>query len=180
MIAHFIGNGASQSLFGNFHYGTIVVGNITKSTTRWDACSIIDTKVILYMKANNIHLKNKTIWCTKDIAKQAQHHKIQGIWQVHYEPKHRYNSGHHAVEKLSKTHKIINLYGMDSMFTDDLTSQMDDRVPRPKRPPLNNEWRPHWSKMFAKHPDVLYRIHVPQGTKEIEYGKNCRFVHHQT
>ena len=180
MIAHFIGNGNSQSLFGDFHYGTIVVGNITKHKTRWDACSIIDTKVILYMKDNNIHLQNKKIWCTKDIAKQAKQHRIQGIWEVHYEPKHRFSSGHHATQKLSKTHRIINLYGMDSMFSDDLTSQMDDRVPRGKRPPLNNEWRPHWSQLFAQYPNVLYRIHVPQGTKEIDYGKNCRFVYHTT
>ena len=179
MIAHFIGNGASQTLFGDFHYGTIVVGNITKHKIRWDACSIIDTKVILYMKDNNIHLKNKTIWCTKDIAKQAKHHKVQGIWEVHYEPKHRFNSGHHAINKLSKSHKIINLYGMDSMFTDDLTSQMDDRVPRPSRPPLNNEWRPQWTKLFDKHHDVMYSNHVPQGTQENEHAKNSNSINHK-
>ena len=177
MKAHFIGNGKSQNLF-NAHYGTVVMGNVPKMNISYTALSIIDTKVILYLHNNNIHLENKNIWCTPDIKKQANNYKIQGIWHAIYKPKPKFNSGHQAVQHLSKDFKLIHLWGMDSMFTDDLTSLMDDRVTRTTRPPLNNDWRPYWKQLFSQHEQVLYTIHAPKGTKQIDYGKNCRYEFH--
>jgi len=178
MRSHFVGNGPSQNLFGDFQYGFTVAGNIPKHIRIYNALSIIDTKVILYLKNNKLDLKNKHIWCTPDIVKQAKHHKIEGLWQEIYKPQHRYNSGHQAVQHLSKDFKFIDLWGMDSMWSDDLTSQMDDRVPRTKRPPLNNEWRPNWRTIFNKNPDVRYIIHAPEGINKVDYGENCQYKFH--
>lgn len=178
MRAHFVGNGPSQSLYGDLHYGTVVVGNIPKLPIQHDALSIIDTKVILYLKNNNLNLRGKEIWCTPDIVKQAHFHKIEGTWLPHYTVKHRHNSGHHAIQHLSKDFQFIELWGMDSMWSDDLTSQMDDRVIRTKRPPLNTEWRPNWIKIFKQFPQVRYIIHAPVGIKEIDYGDNCKYQFH--
>lgn len=178
MRSHFVGNGPSQNLFGDFQYGFTVAGNLPKHIKIYTALSIIDTKVILYLKNNNLNLKNKEIWCTPDMVKQANFHKIQGTWIPHYKPQYRYNSGHHAVQHLSKKFRFIELWGMDSMWSDDLTSQMDDRVIRTKRPPLNREWRPHWQAIFKQHPDVRYTIHAPQGVNKVDYGENCRYQFH--
>ena len=64
------------------------------------------------------------------------------------------------------------------MWSDDLSSQMDDRVPRSKRPPLNNEWRPNWRNIFKKYPNNRYIIHAPKGITEIDYGDNCKYELH--
>lgn len=179
MIAHFVGNGASKKFYqSHTHYGTVVVGNISKDID-YTACSIMDTKVILYLKAQGLNLKNKNIWCTPDIEKQARHHGIDGIWHAVYKPQYRYSSGHHAVNHLSQNRhlKIIHLWGMDSMWSEDLTSDMDDRIPRPNRPPLHREWRPHWIKMFSKY-DKRYIIHAPKGVVEVDYGKNAKYEYH--
>ena len=178
MKAHFVGNGPSHSLYGDLHYGTVVVGNIPKMPIQYDAMSIIDTKVILYLKNNKLDLAGKEIWCTPDIVKQADFHKVPGLWFPHYKPQYRYNSGHHAIQHLSKQFEFISLWGMDSMFTNDLTSQMDDRVPRGKRPPLNNEWRPNWRNIFKQYPKVRYTIHAPQGIETVDYGENCKYELH--
>jgi len=175
MRAHFIGNGKSNSLYGEFHYGTVVCGNLPKHSIPYTALSIIDTKVIQYLKSEKKHLEKTQVWCTPDIKKQADMAGVKGIWHTIYKPTWRYNSGHQAVQHLSKKFKYIELWGMDSMWSEDLVSQMDDRVPRSKRPPLNNEWRPNWKKIFSENEEVIYTIHAPQGIKQIDYGKNTRY-----
>lgn len=178
MIAHFVGNGASKKFYNNT-YGTVVVGNLSRNIHNYTACSIIDTKVILYLKQNQINLQNKNIWCTPDIVKQAKYHKIEGHWHAVYKPIYRYSSGHHAVNHLSQNKhlKIIHLWGMDSMWSVDLTSDMDDRIIRSQRPPLYKEWRPHWIQMFSKY-DKRYIIHAPKGIEEIDYGQNTKYQFH--
>jgi hypothetical protein len=139
----------------------------------------MDTKVLMYLKDKKMDLKNKNIWCTPDIAKHAKFHKIDGLWHAIYTPVHRYSSGHHAVNHLSQNKhlKIIHLWGMDSMWSEDLTSDMDDRVIRSKRPPLHKDWRPHWQNIFSKY-DKRYIIHAPKGIAEIDYGKNTKYEYH--
>lgn len=179
MKAHFIGNGKSNRLF-NTPYGIVVCGNIPNHSIPYTALSIIDTKVILYLKNTKQHLENIDVWCSPDIKKHADIHQVKGRWHTIYTPTWRYNSGHQAVNHLSKNPhlKIIELWGMDSMWSDDLISQMDDRVIRSKRPPLNNEWRPNWKKIFAQHPNMMYVINAPKGIEQVDYGKNTRYKLH--
>jgi hypothetical protein len=178
MIAHFVGNGSSRSYF-NHQYGTIIVGNIPKEPMQFTACSIIDTKVIDYLVTQNKDLHNQQVWCTQQLADYAKKKNIDGIWHTIYQSQYRYNSGHHAVNHLSQNKhiKIIHLWGMDSMWSEDLTSEMDDRVIRPRRPALNQQWRPHWLTLFSKY-DKRYIIHAPKGIKEVDYGAKAKFEYH--
>jgi hypothetical protein len=155
------------------------VGNIPKEPMQYTACSIIDTKVIDYLVTNKMDLHNRQVWCTQQIADYAKKKNIDGIYHTIYQTKHRFNSGHHAVNHLSLNQhlKIIHLWGMDSMWSEDLTSQMDDRVIRPQRPPLNKQWRPHWQELFSKY-DKRYIIHAPKGITEVDYGSNTKFEYH--
>ena len=180
MKAHFIGNGASKNIFNQrVRYGFRVVGNIPKEIEHWDACSIIDHKMSVWISnTNKKMLANKDIWCSQDVAKWAKQWNLEGRWHAIYEPKMKFNSGHQAVQHLSKKFKFIDLWGMDSMWSEDLTSEMDDRVPRSKRPPLNREWRPHWRNLFKNNPECKYVIHAPTGIEKVDYGENCRYELH--
>jgi hypothetical protein len=106
------------------------------------------------------------------------HQSLPGRYQDVYEKKHRWNSGHLAIQHMAKTYQKINMWGMDSMFTDDLTSQMDDRVSRPRRPNLNIQWRPNWTTVFKQAPNTEFVVHIPKGATGIDYAENCVYKHH--
>ena len=180
MKAHFIGNGPSKSIYNqSVRYGYRVVGNYPKEIQFWDACSIIDHKMAVWISNTNKKLlAGKDIWCSPDVAKWARHWNLQGRWHAIYTPKLKFNSGHQAVQHLSEKFQFISLWGMDSMWSDDLTSEMDDRIPRGKRPPLNQQWRPHWRQIFESHPKVKYTIHAPANIQKVDYGENCRYELH--
>lgn len=178
MEAHLVGNGECQSLY-SWHRGTVVACNIPKKQDlKYDILSIIDGKVINYLKTNPNAIRPVQIWCTPQIQKQAQAAQLPGVWHGVYEHRHRFNSGHHAVQHLAKKFNKIHLWGMDSMFSKDLTSKMDDRIPRPNRPDLNKEWRPHWQEIFNSNPQCDFVVHVPQNTDTVDYAKNCFYQDH--
>ena len=181
MRVHFIGNGKSKTLHKSI-YGYKIGCNIPKDDIVYDVISVIDQKVLLHQQKQKIYYKpNQEIWCTKQIWDMAIRNKMPGKWQVHYDSKYRYNSGHHAIEHISKNKniKFIELWGMDSMWTIkgayDLTSEMDDRVKRPARPPLQKEWVPHWQRILQEHPNIKYTIHAPKGVETIDYGANTEY-----
>lgn len=182
MQIHMIGNGASNRFF-NEQYGFRIMCNIPKLQKSADVISIIDQKVVLFQKNTNYQFKpSQVIWCTEGISRFARQHKLKGDWQPVFETKHRYNSGHLAIQHVCVTSpniKIVHMWGMDSMFTDDLTSQMDDRVQRPQRPPLNNEWRPNWKTVFAQSPLIQFIIHATPHQNPYNYGSNVKTQIHQ-
>ena len=173
--AHVIGNGESNSLYTP-QSGTIMVCNIPKHNHPFDLYSIIDTRVIQYLMKEKLELLDKPVWGTQVVKDFAKKNKIKGEFLHVYENIHRYNSGHHAVFWLSKKYNEIHIWGFDSMWSDDLLSQMDDRVKRPKRPPLNKQWRPHWNNLFKKYPLVKYYIHQPTNTETVEWSKNVETI----
>ena len=178
MDVHLVGNGECQSLYV-WHRGTVVACNIPKKKDlKYDILSIIDAKVINYLKNHPNDIRPVQVWCTDQIKKQADALKLPGEWQAVYQHRHRFNSGHHAVQHLAKQFNKIHLWGMDSMFSTDLTSKMDQLIPRPNRPDLNREWRPHWQEIFNANPQCEFVVHVPQKTKVIEYAKNCFYQYH--
>lgn len=181
MQIHLVGNGKSNHLFDQ-QYGFCIMCNIPKSTHPADVISIIDQKVVSYQKSNQYQFKpTQKIWCTDAIMRFAKKNHLQGDWLPVYTNKHRWNSGHLAVQhalQQSPHCKIFNLWGMDSMFSDDLTSEMDDRVIRPTRPPLNREWRPNWCEIFAQYPSTRFMIHATHNHSEYNYGHNVKIEIH--
>lgn len=179
MKAHLVGNGNSQNLF-SFDIGDYVVAcNVPKHKHNYKVLSIIDQKVLLYLQNNRTAIHPVEIWCTPEIKRYAEAKSLPGTYKDVYKKRHRWNSGHLAVEHMAKTHNEIHMWGMDSMFKDDLTSLMDDRVKRPQRPNLNKEWRPNWSTVFKQAPNTRFVIHIPDGAKGIEYAENCCYKHHK-
>lgn len=178
MEAHLVGNGKSQSLYV-WHRGTVVACNIpNKQDLKYDIISIIDQKVINYLKDKPNSIRPVQIWCTPQIEKQARAAQLPGVWHPVYEHRHRFNSGHHAVQHLAKKYKKIHLWGMDSMYSTDLTSLMDEKIVRPQRPDLNREWRPHWTEIFEQNKECDFIVHVPNNIKVIDYAKNCFYRYH--
>lgn len=178
MEAHFVGNGECQNLYA-WHRGTVVACNIPKKKDlKYDILSIIDAKVINYLKNHPNDIRPVQVWCTDQIKKQADAIQLPGVWHAVYQQQHRFNSGHHAVQHLARTFNCIHLWGMDSMYSNNLSSMMDDRIPRPQRPDLNKEWRPHWKKIFEMNPHCDFIVHVPQHTNYTHYAKNCFFTQH--
>ena len=178
--AHLVGNGKCSQLFAG-HSGTVVACNVPKNKSmNYDFLSIIDLKVCLYLDKNRTSIKPVTIWSTEEVKNWAEQKNLPGKYESIYVKRHRWNSGHLAAEQLAKKFKNIHMWGMDSMFTDDLTSEMDDRVARPKRPPLNKEWRPNWTKLFTQAKDTNFIVHIPKGMQGVDYAENCRYEYHQT
>jgi hypothetical protein len=74
----------------------------------------------------------------------------------------------------------IHLWGMDSMFSDDLTSKMDDLVKRSQRPKLNQHWHPHWQDVFAKGAHIKWFLHTPENVKPLVVAENLTQITHKT
>lgn len=166
MQASVIGNGASWTKF--MPQGEFVVACNIPNIESYDVLSIIDDKVLNWMQKHNWHTE-RTVWCTPNIEKTQQRLNLGLDTQVLYTRQSRKNSGHHAVECLAKKgYDIIHLWGFDSMWTEDLTSAMDTKVPRPQRPPLNRWWRPIWNEIFETYPNTQFVLHANQGEVTVE------------
>mgnify|MGYP000141471507 CR=1 FL=1 len=170
MVTDVIGNGASNRLYkptGNY----VIACNIPTHGICYNALSIIDNKPITWMKNNKWRPKT-TVLCLEATRQYARKQNIEGDWMAVYERKDRYNAGLHAVEYSTRHSKEIHLWGFDSMFSQDLTSQMDTLVPRPGRPKLNKWWRPYWQALFLEHSTTKFVIHIPQGENCESYPSN--------
>ena len=115
--------------------------------------------------------------CTQKIKEQALSKNIGGDWIAVYETKARYNAGLYATEYLTRFSKEIHLWGFDSLWSTDVTSQMDNLVTRLRRPPLHEWWRPHWENIFNTY-DCEFVIHLPQGESCEFTQDNVRQQHH--
>jgi len=77
------------------------------------------------------------------------------------------NSGHHAaMHAISNGHKTIHIWGIDSLWQDDLIS-LTDVYTRPTSTAARIEveratiWRTYWLEIFRRHPDCQFIIHQP-------------------
>jgi hypothetical protein len=174
MIAHLLGNGASYTLYTP-QQGTIIGFNVPKHNWHVDYIVILDTMANRAMSKQDIKPR-ATVWCHTDVLEQAQHNKhypemFDPVFGDKDARPRRYNGGHAVVDYIINNRKPteIHLWGFDSMFSTDLTSAMDETLPRPNRPPLNNEWRPHWHTIMAKDSSIQYVLHIPKGkTSEVK------------
>jgi hypothetical protein len=162
---HILGNGNSVKYFTDDGCMSIVACNIPQHGHRFTDLSIIDAQPVVAMK-NTGWRTNRPIWCSRKTARAAENHGVDGDFRQAYDDEYRTNSAHWAARLfLCYTDEVIHLWGIDSLFSDDLTSQMDSIVPRRQRPDLNKHWHPHWQKIFARRPELKWVIHTPVGVK---------------
>lgn len=171
---HIVGNGKSNILFDGT--GHVTACNVPQHNIAYNQLSIIDRQPLIYMKNSGWRPKT-AILCTPQVKDHARKMNIEGDWFPVYTNTHRWNSGHQAVNHLaSKTFNNIHFWGFDSMWSSDLTSQMDTIVQRHGRPDLNKHWRPIWEEIFAKYNNKTFIIHAPEDTQEVFYGDNVKWV----
>lgn len=169
-VTDIIGNGASNRFYKRT--GDYVIScNVPNHRFAYNALSIIDNQPITWMKNNNWNPR-VPVFCLETTKNYAQKQHRMGDWLPVYEKKERYNAGLYAVEYSTRHSYEIHLWGFDSLFSDDLTSQMDALVPRTSRPNLNRWWRPHWQQLFEQHTNIQFVIHIPKGETCEKYPTN--------
>lgn len=156
-----LGNGASNRFYTGNTYA--VACNIPQHGHRYQGLSIIDPKTIVFMK-NSGWRPRTPVFCTEQIRNVARKHNIEGDFFPVYDTVPRKNSGHHAVTWMQGFSTEIHLYGFDSIFSDDLTSQCDAVIPRHTRPPLNKYWHPIWQEILEQI-QIPVILHLPKGAK---------------
>lgn len=173
-----IGNGNSNGLFhGEYDY--VVACNIPQHTIKYNALSIIDERPLTYMK-NSSWRPRVPVMCNTQVKRYAHKTNIEGDWFDVYERVHRWNSGHLAALYYSQQCKTVHLWGFDSLFSDDLTSQVDSVIPRHGRPKLNKHWHPIWLEVFAKS-KCNFVLHIPKGEQSaVSHEKLTTITHGKT
>ena len=156
-----IGNGSSNSLYKKRGF-VVVACNIPQHTYDYDYLSICDNQPVVWMFKNE-YKPSKPILCLPKNKKTAEAKKVIGEWRDVYVDKSRWNSGLYAAEYFAPTYNEIHLWGMDSLYCNDYTSQMDSLVERRNRPELNKWWRPGWNGVFDNNMKTQFVIHIPKG-----------------
>ncbi len=169
-----IGNGKSNYLFDGNSQLTIAF-NIPQHTYNYHFLAVIDERPILYMQQHN-KWPNTTIYCTDNVQRKLDKvdHTCESVCA--WTRTRNWNSGHHAFTEWS-TCVDTHLWGFDSLWSDDVTSQCDAVIPRQNRPKLNQRWYPVWQELFDTTETNVY-IHMPQGAKlGLEHEKITAIYH---
>jgi len=95
-----------------------------------------------------------------------------------FEIKSRYSAGHHAVEYHAPMTDEVHMWSFDSIWTSNYNSQMDNLVPRGKRPDLNQQWIPHWKNIFDANKTTQFIIHTPGEVVLPDIGTNVTHISH--
>lgn len=177
--AHVIGNGISNAVVEIPVHFTVSC-NIPTHRVPFDVTTIIDTRVIDVMLERKVHF-TQTIWCTQVVRDYAHKKQVQGDFVALLEAQHRKNSGHHAAEQCARMgYDQIHLWGMDSIFKEDLSSQMDVIIPRPGRANMTVEWRQHWCKIGKQYATTRFYVHtINVNTLHKDYGENFWIISHE-
>ena len=170
---HVIGNGASNRFF-NVDGEYRVACNIPQHGISYNALSIIDHQPVQWMKEHGWNPRVPVL-CNSKVKAHATKHNREGHWFEVYEPRHRWNSGHHAVHHHANSTREIHMWGFDSIWTGNYTSQMDTLVERKSRPNLNTHWIPNWQMIFEEFTGCDFVIHT-DGHVELPWKLNNVFV----
>lgn len=176
--AHVIGNGVSNSIVQIPIHFTVSC-NIPTHSVPFDATVVIDTLVVDKIIEHSVVFM-QPIWCTQVVYDYAQKKSAPGQFIKLLETAHRKSSGHHAAEQCAKMgYDQIHLWGMDSIFKSDLSSQMDSIIPRPHRANMTVEWRVHWRKIFDTYTNTKFYVHTPNvNSLHPEYGEKINIISH--
>lgn len=161
-----IGNGASNHLADA--EGTVIVCNIPQHSVEYHTVAMIDAKPLHWIKSTGWHT-HREILCTPNVHELNHKLKLKLNTDPVFHAKHRWNTGHHVTKYHSD--QELHLWGMDSMFSTDLTSQCDKIIPRYRRPNLNRYWHPIWCEILDSL-STPATLHIPKGnTALIEHDK---------
>jgi len=176
---HLISNGHSNQYYTP-QKGVVYGFNMPSYTHKIDYLCMIDTAAVrTYDKYKKT--PQGPVYCTRPCRETAEKLNIQGEWiEAIGTLERRMNSAHALVRYLFETDKpnCIHLWGFDSLYSQDLTSQMDTWFPRPARPPLNQQWHPHWQKFFDADPSIEWIIHIPKGENCLVQAPNLKEYKH--
>lgn len=162
---HILGNGSSVKFYTDTGCLNVIACNIPQHGHRYTVLSIIDQQPVVWMSNNNWH-PYVPVMCSKKAKRASERYDIKGDWQCVHEDRYRSNSAHWAAQYAVKHNpSTVHLWGMDSMYSDDYSSQMDNIVPRPQRPNLNREWHPYWREIFDANKHITFVIHTPVDAK---------------
>lgn len=167
-----IGNGASNVLAQP--QGQVIACNVPQHEFEYHALALIDPKVVHYMRVQRWHPQTMVL-CTPHTLELIHKYDLQVRAEPSLQNKHRWNTGHCLVDLYK--HREIHLWGMDSMFSDDLTSQVDRVIPRHARPKLNKHWHPIWEKLLDEVHDCT--VHVPHGVRVNIKHDNLKIQYHK-
>lgn len=178
-IIHLLGNGQSNKYYSP-QGGTVYGFNLPSYKHKVDYLCMIDTAAVRsYDKYNKT--PTAPVYCTRACRETAEKLNIPGEWQeVIGVLERRMNSAHALVRYLFETNKpqVVHLWGFNSLYSSDLTSQMDQWFPRASRPPLNQQWHPHWLKFFEADKDIEWIIHLPKGEHCLVQAPNLKEFKH--
>lgn len=174
---HVIGNGTSNKFF-DVKNEYRVACNVPTHGISYNCLSIIDTRPLDWMLENNWN-PPVPVLCTDKVKEYSVKRKRTGHWFDVYEAMNRSNSAHHAVKHHASMTDELHLWGCDSIWTGDYTSQMDQLVPRSKRPDLNQQWIPHWTNIFNDNSNVTFVIHTPEEAVLPVFPNNVRQQKHK-
>lgn len=176
---HLLGNGASNRYYTE-QDGFIIGFNIPSYEHELDLIALIDTAAVRSYEKHGLKPRAPVI-TTKQCVEASKKHNVEGVFVEAFDVVgRRMNSAHCAVKHMLtlETPEQIHLWGFDSMYSEDLTSQMDNYYPRPARPPLNRQWHPHWEELMNSTPQVEWVLHIPKGETASVIAPNLKVIHH--
>lgn len=176
---HLLGNGQSNRYYTP-QQGLRIGFNIPSYSHPVDRIAIIDTAAVRSYHKHQL-TPRATVLTTEQCVATANKLNIQGTFEnVLKTTQRRTNSAHCVLNYLlsQTTPDQIHLWGFDSMYCEDLTSQMDRYFPRHQRPPLNNAWHPYWLKFFKLHPTIEWVLHLPKGETASVTAQNFATCEH--
>lgn len=167
-----IGNGESNSFADP--QGVVIACNIPQHDFAYHCVAMIDTKPLHWIKQHGWHT-HKEILCTPNVHQLREQMQLSLNTRPVFTHKHRWNTGHQVANY--KSQEELHLWGMDSMFSTDLSSQCDSIIPRYRRPNLNRYWHPIWCEILNTI-SIPATLHIPNGqTALIEHEKLCIEYH---
>lgn len=187
MAVHVLGNGPSLTHTFNrqsWPNTDVFIGcNFSDETLRPDYTMFIDVRPLRLFAENGYRLHIPTILSDKAyeyITNELSHRfswdyiNLREVFPlIHWTDVSKsiaMNSGHHAAMYAilnEPDHSTIHIWGMDSLWTDDLASLTDVYT----RPTVESRtegqramvWRQYWSEIFLRNCDHQFIIHHPQG-----------------
>jgi len=207
MAIHILGNGPSLELFDRdtFPESDVFAGcNFSDPVLRPDYTSLIDVRAIKALikgtrPAAPVLLSTRALRYADKLYPEWRD-LVDGVEAVMDLCKYRsvsrslsMNSAQHAVMYAigaHQDHNIVNLWGMDSFWTDDMSSSTDpivrknhrgDRV----RPQVTRVWREYWNRIFGDNPDFEFLIHGPSevekrvSTNPFSNHNNVKVITHE-
>ena len=183
---HILGNGPSISMFNpndwERDHQEFIGCNFSDPELKPDYTVIMDAKPMMKLLGGHKLSIPAVISdrCTKYLDGQEGWRKIPDdslkvidtIGVIHEKgKKFPMSSGHHAtlygINKHKETLKTIHLWGMDSIWADDISSSSDKHFRKGIAPkgklPVVSVWRTYWNEIFDKHQDINFII---QGKNE--------------